>query len=108
MDIWTKNLSKDFERTEPYVPELLSVRPKVLRISNMFTHKECALLRWLMLEALIYFGDSSEMVTTRPGSVNSSSGFGNLGKRPLMRMQDPDQLSFYFQEPPDFMIAMMQ
>ncbi|CAE7768074.1 unnamed protein product [Symbiodinium sp. CCMP2456] len=108
MDVWTKNLSKDFERTEPYVPELLSVRPKVLRISNMFTHKECALLRWLMLEALIYFGDSSEMVTTRPGSVNSSSGFGNLGKRPLMRMQDPDQLSFYFQEPPDFMIAMMQ
>eukprot|EP00439_Symbiodinium_sp_Y106_P075152 s416_g14.t2 len=60
------------------------------------------------LEALIYFGDSSEMVTTRPGFVNSSSGFGNLGKRPLMRMQDPDQLSFYFQEPPDFMIAMMQ
>ncbi|CAE7376842.1 unnamed protein product [Symbiodinium sp. CCMP2592] len=129
MAAWTANLSKDFERTEPYIPILLSVRPKVLRITHMFTPKECALLRWLMLEALIYFGDSSEMVTTRPGSVNSSSGFGNLGKRPLMRMQDPDQLSFYFQEtkrfcgvglgcqisidvpqpePPDFMIAMMQ
>jgi len=32
-----------------------------LRISNMFTPKECALLRWLMLEALIYFGDNCEL-----------------------------------------------
>ena len=52
MDIWTKNLSKDFERTEPYVPELLSVRPKVLRISNMFTHK--AWLSRMLFQLLLH------------------------------------------------------
>ncbi|CAE7224010.1 unnamed protein product [Symbiodinium natans] len=97
-----------FERAEAYRADMLSLNPKVLRIRNMLTHKECALLRWLMLEAVIYFGDSSEFVFTRPGALNASSGFGRLGKRPLLRMQDTDQLSFYFPEPPDFLVAMME
>eukprot|EP00913_Durusdinium_trenchii_P031578 g29570.t1 len=34
--------------------------------------------------------------------------FGDLGARPLLRSQDSGHLSFYFIEPPDFMVRMIQ
>ena len=49
------------------------------------------------LEAVIYLGDTSLYVSSRPGS--------NATKRPWLRSQERGHLSFYFPEPPDFLMS---
>ncbi|CAK9067302.1 Uncharacterized protein SCF082_LOCUS34089, partial [Durusdinium trenchii] len=104
------------EQSEPLLDvDLLSVSPKIIRFRGLLSAQECALIRFLMLEALIYFGDTSPWVALRPGadvlqnaSEEMHQRFGDLGARPLLRSQDSGHLSFYFIEPPDFMVRMIQ
>lgn len=104
--------------------DLLSLQPKLMRFRHMLSSKarvaarhenepqECALLRYLMflayflsfcalrLEAVIYLGDTSAYVSSRPGS--------NATLRPWLRSQERGHLSFYFPEPPDFLLRVIE
>uniref|UniRef100_A0A7S4V2Q1 Prolyl 4-hydroxylase alpha subunit domain-containing protein n=1 Tax=Alexandrium monilatum TaxID=311494 RepID=A0A7S4V2Q1_9DINO len=78
--------------------ELLSRAPVLMRLRGVLDAAECAAVRRLLLDAVLYFNDTWADGTVRPGAERLGLG---EAPRPRYRMQQELQLTLFFERPPE-------